>query len=414
MSSRSLAVRLGATAGIASAVVLGATFLVIARATHAITTEERYVSLEGVLAGIARERPPDLREARESAPAVSLAWYGGDGRPLAWAGTRPPLILGRTETPTILTTSLPLDGGTLVAAHRRDSDARADATLGRALALAVLPLAGLVALVVAWAARAALRPAQAMAESADAMASVGGSLPAARESELGRLSDALNRLLDRIAERLRREEWFAADAAHELRTPVAAIRLTAEACLLREREGAAYRQALRRIVEGCDRAERTLIQLLLSARLPGGEGVEVDLGALAHEAAERWREAATAGRVDLVVVGPFGVAIATEAEVGIVLDNLLGNAIRHSPEGGTVRIVSEERGFRVEDDGCGVPVGDEESIFERLRRLDDARPDHGGAGLGLSICRRLVTGRGGRIRAENRPSGGFAVIVQFP
>lgn len=240
--------------------------------------------------------------------------------------------------------------------------------------------------------------------------------------ELEPMVDELNDLLTRLGESFERERRFTADAAHELRTPLAVLRIHAENALAaagdEERRG-----ALEMLLRGVDRAARLVEQLLTIARLEPEAAPETftslrldtlvreELAALAPVAARRGQE------FDLSATGAFTVR-GDRALVGILVRNLVDNALRYSPPDSLVRVAlrADPRGhveMTVEDEGPGVPAELSERVFERFYRAASGRGD--GAGLGLAIVRRIVDLHGGVVEARPRTDehrSGF--IVRLP
>ena len=279
-------------------------------------------------------------------------------------------------------------------------------------------LALLVWLAVGW----GLRPLRRMAESIKARAPdnlaplVLSPLPA----ELEPMSAALNRLLLQVNQLLDQEKRFIADAAHELRTPLAVLRIHAQNA--QDAEDPADRQeALRQLGGGVERATRVVTQLLTLARLDPNVAqlamVELDLlGYLRNELAEliplaleRQQEltldAAEPGGYRLLADGP---------SLGTLLQNLVGNAVQYSPPGGPIRVMLQAEAdallLRVQDSGPGVAAAQREKLFERFYRLGEGQ----GAGLGLSIVQRVVELHCGSIRLDDSPLGGLEACVRLP
>ncbi len=234
------------------------------------------------------------------------------------------------------------------------------------------------------------------------------------------LVESLNALFARLQRSFENERRFTGDAAHELRTPLAALRTQAEVALTTasdEKRG----HALSQVIAGVERATRLVEGLLALARLDAGvsrESQPVDLAALAREVvADVAKEAR--GREVVVSVGSAGPAVVRgdPPMLRALVRNLLDNAIRYAGEGGTVRIsVLKRQGHVeacVEDSGPGVPPELRERIFDRFFRIESGRDE--GSGLGLSIARRVIELHGGEIRAgESHELRGLEVTVTFP
>ena len=309
--------------------------------------------------------------------------------------------------------------------------------LGRMLALGVV-LSVLFALGGGWwLARRALRPVAVLTEAAGRMADdgarLGGRLPSEFETrdELTRLAETFNGLLDRLEASVGRERRFTANAAHELMTPLATLRSEAEVALRREREPAAYRETLGRVV--VEVAEMTgtvqgLLQLARAESLVRTPGARVDLGALAEQRVERMRAEAEAKGLALTVETQADVRIAAEAgPLAEVVDNLVGNAVKYTPPGGRVAVMvrhQETDGgpcvgvarLEVRDTGPGFDEAGCERLFDRFFRADtpevQAEP---GSGLGLAIVKAIAEGLGGHVGcASPGPGRGATFWAEVP
>jgi signal transduction histidine kinase len=235
--------------------------------------------------------------------------------------------------------------------------------------------------------------------------------------EIHRLALTMNRMLERLEGARRRQQQFVGDASHELRSPLAGIRQTAE--VARAHPGALPEGELAdAVLEETDRMQRLVEQLLLLTRADEGAVLtqprEVDLDDLLLSEATRVRRAGRA--VDTSNVGAARVR-GDAAALAQVVRNLVDNAIRHA--NGTVLLASCTRGaeawLTVEDDGPGVPASDRGRIFERFVRLDEARArDAGGSGLGLAIVEEIVRIHGGSVAVSDSALGGARFVVRLP
>ncbi|MBX3743905.1 MAG: hypothetical protein KF833_01220 [Verrucomicrobiae bacterium] len=242
--------------------------------------------------------------------------------------------------------------------------------------------------------------------------------------ELVELAGTFNQLLDRQASLQESQQRFVADAAHELRTPLTVLRGELEIALRRERSGPEYRETIENCREEIERLARLTENLLALARLDSGAGLELreslDLGTLCREAAERLepraREQGAVFDVQATATLPvLGDRLALER----VLFNLLDNGLRYTPRGEmlTLRAFSGEGGAVVEvtDKGVGIPADHLDRIFDRFHRVETSRPrERGGAGLGLSIVRSLVSAHGGTITVQSELGRGSTFTVRLP
>lgn len=229
--------------------------------------------------------------------------------------------------------------------------------------------------------------------------------------------DVIAGLRDAIAdatEKLRRaaegQHRLIADAAHELRTPLAAMRMEIDVTLRRERSPAQLADALDRIRTEVDRLADLATKLLDMARLRGAEWerVQVDLVAICEAALAGLRSVADRRSITLRLDAPtVAVVRGNPAPLRQAVDNLLDNAIKHSPADGAVDLTIRDEVsqviLQVSDRGPGVPSGHEESIFAPFHRLDRGGV---GAGLGLAIVREVAAAHGGRAEVQPREGGG--------
>lgn len=285
-----------------------------------------------------------------------------------------------------------------------------------AVALPLLALAGW------WAVRRGLLPMRRLGEALaarrpDALQPVAlADVPA----EMAPMLEALNALFTRIGALLDGERRFTADAAHELRTPIAAIRAQAQVAL-----GAAddttRRHALAATIDGCDRAARLVEQLLTLSRLESGDtpaAATVDLAALARGVVGSLAPRAVERRQSLSLDAPAVAPVpGHEALLGALLRNLVDNALRYSPDGAQVQVriaaAPEPVRLSVEDSGPGLADADLARLGERFFRvLGHASP---GSGLGWSIVRRIAALHGANVRTgRSARLGGLEATVEFP
>ena len=276
-----------------------------------------------------------------------------------------------------------------------------------------------------WFVGRALRPISEISSAATKIS--GGNLSqrinvAEAESELGQLANVLNSTFARLESAFAQQRQFAADAAHELRTPVTVILTQTQTTLNRERDAAGYKQTL----EACQRAAqrmRNLIESLLAlARLDAGQE---SLKHLRFDLAKTVEDAVT-------LIKPLalerGVKIDTELEplelsgdserLAQVVTNLLANAIQYNqPEGNVHVTLKPENGLAVlsvTDSGKGISPEDLPRIFERFYRADKSRTGAGNTGLGLAICKAIVTAHAGTIEVSSRKNFGTTFAVRLP
>ena len=230
--------------------------------------------------------------------------------------------------------------------------------------------------------------------------------------------EALNGLFGRIRVLLESERRFTADAAHELRTPIAAIRAQAEVAL-GETDAARRRHALQATLEGCDRLARLVEQLLTLSRLEAAAGPgmgRVDLAAVAERAAAELAPKAIAKdqALDFRADGPCPLR-GDDTLLGVLARNLIDNAVRYAPRSARIAVRVMREGehvtLRVEDGGAGMAEPDRRRLGERFFRV--AGTGESGSGLGWSIVRRIAETHGLAVHVEeSRELGGLAVVVE--
>lgn len=272
-----------------------------------------------------------------------------------------------------------------------------------------------------------LRPVRLMADAADAIGAGQSSmrLPVGNSGdELGRLARHINATLDRVDAALQQQRRFLADAAHELRTPIARMRSQVDLALLHEDRAIDARATLDLVARELSRTASFIGELLQLARVDAGERGTIRqrafLDDVAVEALSAWRASAARAGVTLTmsrIEETSGLldAPAISRLIGVLLDN----AVRYTPAGGRVDLRVFPSGGRatleVEDDGIGIPEADRARVFERFFRGAAARtaaPE--GSGLGLAIARWIVAQHDGDIELTPSASGGTLARVTLP
>lgn len=234
------------------------------------------------------------------------------------------------------------------------------------------------------------------------------------DDEIGQLARTMNAMLDRLESASERQRRFVSDASHELRSPVAAIRLQVETALMRP-EQADWEAVGRTVLAEDQRLAGLVDNLLALARIEEGmprPRAEVDLDEICHDQLARPRQVAV-DRSGVLAGRVFGV----RDELTSVVRNLVDNAERHAASQIKVSLVTRGPWVRlsVEDDGPGIDPNLRDKVFERFARLQEARSrDAGGAGLGLALTKRVVETHGGRVFVEESPLGGAAFVVELP
>jgi signal transduction histidine kinase len=267
-------------------------------------------------------------------------------------------------------------------------------------------------------------PLREMVTAARAMArgDYGRRVTATSRDEVGELARAFNTMATELAEVDRMRRDLVANVAHELRTPIGALRAKLENLVddVEPLERATLEAMLRQI----ERLGSLVEQLLDLSRLESGtvplERSNFMAATLLEHVVDEWRTQAEIRDVRLETdVDPRSLVLhADEERLRQVVANLVANAVHHSPRGGRVVLRANRQDsvtrLEVTDEGPGIPPADAERVFERFYRLDQARSTReGGSGLGLSIARWIVDLHGGTIRAETAEPHGCRMVVEF-
>lgn len=342
-------------------------------------------------------------------------WTGPDGR----AHLGPTCVVQRTA------------GGIQVQAGSSTDFMAED--LGRVRA--VLAVVGLATLVVApalgyWLAGRATDPLGSMLAMARTLGpeALEGRLPdRGVGDELDRLAQTINGLLDRIQQYTLRQREFVANVAHELRSPLAAIKASVELGLDKPVPADGGREGALDLLEEVESLITLVNRLLLLAEGDSGglalRGHSTDIAGLARRVAEMFQGVADQRGIAIRTEAPETAVVAAErGMLKQVLCNLVDNALKNTPEGGAVTILAgrdagTEPGWftlEVRDTGPGFAPDKLPRVFDRFSRQVGAQGPTRGTGLGLSICKAIVEGAGGSIRADNLDPSGARVVARIP
>lgn len=351
----------------------------------------------------------------------TLIWEDGEGAALTPMPARPGFYVRKTHHGKWRVYVLPTPDGRAMVAVGQNLRLRHEAAWHVVLSQLwawLLPLPLLVGALVL-AVRRGLAPLNRLADSlARRRADDLGPIDARVPTEARPLIDALNVLFGRVARTMERERRFTADAAHELRSPLAALRVQTEVAQLAQ-DPQVQRRALDNLGIGIERASRLVDQLLALSRLDPMQGLQqavpVDwaaiVSAVGHDVAMlAQRRAMTIETVWADAPARVLPLLGDATLLSLLLRNLLENALRYAPAGGPVRLVLSAREIRVEDEGPGV----EPACLEKLRQRFYRPPGQlePGSGLGLSIVERIAELHGLRLDLANRAQGGFCASVR--
>ncbi|TNI18624.1 ATP-binding protein [Aeromonas dhakensis] len=240
-----------------------------------------------------------------------------------------------------------------------------------------------------------------------------------RAQELTPLTNEINRLMHALADTIEREKQFTNEAAHELRTPLAVLRIHSENALAAE-DAESRQQSLQKMLLALDRSDRLLRQLLTQARIDNQQGLELSelnlnqllqgtLATLAPIALKKDQQLSLEGTEQLTVMGQ-----ATLLE--LMFSNLIDNALRYTQAQGEIVVEACQEGHRVRvdirDNGPGIPTAALSRLCERFFRVNPQQGD--GVGLGMAIVSRIAQLHGADLDIHNRPEGGLEVSVLLP
>jgi heavy metal sensor kinase len=320
-------------------------------------------------------------------------------------------------------------GGARLVVAAAESTAAIDRSVGqlRTLLLIGWPVAILITAACGWwLATRSLRPISRMTAEADGIAvdRLSDRLPVPETGdEVARLAETLNRMLGRVEAGMEEQQRLVADASHELRSPLAAMRAEIEVSLRADGLDGDARAVLISTLEEVERLSSTVDGLLILASADQGaldlNLATVDLTATTRQHAERFRALAVARDVELVLSLRPAWVRGDRDWLGKAVANLIDNAIKFSPPGGRVLVSTEsdrrECRVTVLDEGPGIPPEERERVFARFYRRDQARTRSlGGTGIGLSIVREVAIAHGGRVWVDASPRGGSAFTIAIP
>jgi len=289
----------------------------------------------------------------------------------------------------------------------------------------VTPLAGW------WLARRATQPVAAMLRTAGKLkpTRLGDRLPVRGSGdELDTLANTINRLLDQVAAHVDRQEQFVADAAHELRGPLAAVRSAIEVAISHDRSVDEYRETLAEVLDeacGLSKLANDLLTLAEACDDSRPRPTErVDLAAIARQSVAMFTAAAEERGLSIDLTTSGTTIVAGDApQLRQVLGNLLDNAIRFTPPGGHLQLAvgadapTDTVTLTVADTGIGIAAAHLGHVFDRFYKVDAARShddDGRSGGLGLPICKAIVERHGGAIAVASQPGSGTTVTVRLP
>ncbi len=312
-----------------------------------------------------------------------------------------------------------------------DEMTRAIAFAGLGIAIGTVVLLAMTVMLSVWALRRSLRPLAELAGSASTISTSNWELnpsDAARETmELAPLTQAMTTMLAGLHRAFDQQREFLANAAHELKTPVAILKSTLQSLLQRPRQAEEYRAGLEQALEDMARLEKLLHSMLRLARAEQWAAGSVrrdlevvEVAATCQSAIDRLAPIARERNVSIELNKDGAMPIHADAEdLELIWVNLIENAIRFSPTGGRIQLRLHAKGgngvVEVADSGPGMSHDELAHIFERFHRGDSSRArETGGYGLGLAISKALAEAYGGTIMADSNPGQGMRMSVSLP
>jgi signal transduction histidine kinase len=335
-------------------------------------------------------------------------------------------VLDREENITVPDRVTVIYAASLVGLHRHLTE------LGASVAGTSLLLLFIASAFAAWGVRRGLAPLHELAAQASVISVRNWDFRPPPDSlllrELAPLTRAIETVLDRLRDSFRQQRDFTSDAAHELKTCVAIVKSTLQSLLQRPRPEQEYRVGLESLLEDCGRLEDLLARLLRLERIEqwAESGMmhrelgSTEVTSTCEAAVSRIQALAGARNIHIELLHPEEIHLKADPEdLELIWVNLLENALRYSPSGSAVVIRVERNDgnavVSVQDSGPGITAEQLPYIFERFYRGDPSRSrSTGGFGLGLAICKAMVTAYGGEIQAVNRPGQGTEIRVRLP
>lgn len=274
--------------------------------------------------------------------------------------------------------------------------------------------------------RRALTPVELMRRQAEQISRTNVSERVPEPDSTGEFRDlarTFNEMLDRLERGIQDLQNFAADAAHELRTPLATLRAEIETAVQERRSPEEYERVLASLSEEVSRMTRIVTDLFMLAKLDlrqyALQKERVRLRPLLEEARETWQPAAAQRGIEIVLEAGDAEVAGDPVALRRIFMNLVENSVKYNREGGTVTLaVGAENGratVSVRDTGIGIPAESLPRLFRRFYRVDGARSrESGGAGLGLAICRSFAEAHEGTIDVASEPGRGTTFTVRLP
>ena len=391
--------RLTLVFGSTTAVLLGIVCLCAILFVREQSLARRFGELESGLARLLKEpgSVDQLSEVREDLPGSEVAIFEASGRPVSSTAKRAiPLTLGRYKDKDVIRVGVRAGDRTIVI-----ESSWAETEIGIRQLASVLGLMWLIVVAIssaiAWSASGrVLRPVQELIASAESLSAQPGQglLETSDSAEYDVLAKSLNRMVDGVRHSAAIQEQFASDAAHELRTPLALLRLKLETSLQKARKPEEYIASQAAMLIQVERLSSLVESLLESAKQDQLSLEPTPLHEVTSRYVAKWCEQSGWPMEQLVLAASPQFVNANSNAVEIILRNLLDNAAAHADPGSAITVEVSRRPdgpyFAVENVGTPIPEESRSKVFERFYRADNARDRAGGgSGIGLAVVQRL-------------------------
>lgn len=415
--------RLTAMLTVTVSVALGVVFFFVVVLVREQALNRRFAEIEDDVKRISREwsTPDALREIQEDFPGLEITVFNPNGHVVASTIKRSPkLVVGRQKSGDTLTFGF-RDALFIFVGVASWAETEAGLRqLALVLALLWLPLTALTAAVAWYGGGLVMRPVSELVASAEKLSGSadGEILQTTDGAEFAALAHSLNQLIERVRRVASLQEQFASDAAHELRTPLALLQTRIEVNLQNERTPEEHVTAQRAMLRQIDRLSSIVGALLATARKQGGTKQVEDFGLAVRSAVNDWRDLTQWPASSLQIEIEDCNSTMSQDETDMIVRNLLDNAARHSPEGCPIQLrVTCSDGLislTVRDFGQGLSTEQMTLAFERFYRADEGRDrQEGGAGIGLSVVKRIVESNHGTVAFEPVEVGAL-FLLQVP
>ena len=383
----------------------------------------RFIDLENSVKRISTEWKPvePLIEVVEDFPGIEVAIYKPDGKLVASSTVKvPSLVNGRSKRNQELKFGMATGSNIYVGVSSWTETEAGLTQLTWVLVFLWLPLTLLTAAVSWYGGGLILKPVKELVASAEKLSGTkeGEALTTTDNAEIASLTHSLNQLIKRVRISASLQEQFASDAAHELRTPLALMQTRIEGNLIRTRTLEEHVDSQTAVLSQIERLTSIVERLLQSARHLEQQPEVIQLDEAVQSAVDDWIELREFPKKRIRLTLHQCLTRILPEEVAIVIRNIIDNSFASAPIDSiivvTLEVLGKSAKLSVQDEGPGVPIHEANLVFERFYRMsEEMGRSGGGAGIGLSVVRRIVTERGGTVQFVEC-SHGAKIEVQLP